>query len=190
LKQKQAHRRRRMMIPASTPMTIPAMAPPLRPPPEDDAWTPIRELPSVPTGGMKGTVAVAVPVEMTVTPVLLVGLRGGFAVAAGNPLLELPSSTHLLVLGSQLCPTVQQELLPHCDSPSDTWHVTRFPDVGLGRRLLHVEVMVVRSVCTYVVVNTWYWPPPFVCAAAPAWHTASLFAFVEHTWPAVQQAWL
>lgn len=52
-------------------MTIPAMAPPLNP--DEVTEAPTRLLPSVPTGVEKGTVVVAVPVEVTVRVVPLVG---------------------------------------------------------------------------------------------------------------------
>jgi len=65
--------RRRRMIPAMTPMTIPAIAPPLRPPPLD-CEVPMRVAPFVPTGAMKDCVVVATPVDVTVITPLLVGL--------------------------------------------------------------------------------------------------------------------
>jgi hypothetical protein len=73
--------------PAREPMTIPAIAPPLSPPPLPTMGG---TGPSVPTAGMNGTVADAV----TVTPRVLVGLKGavgaGPAVSIGDP----PASTH------------------------------------------------------------------------------------------------
>lgn len=59
---------------------MPAIAPPLSPPPLDDACGATIVLPSVPTGVTNGTVEDALPVdvdvEVTVTTVPLVGLRG------------------------------------------------------------------------------------------------------------------
>ena len=74
------------MIPAMTPITIPAMAPPLRPPPAALDSTSVPFTP-VGIGVVKGTVAVAEPVAvMTITP-LLVGRTGadGF-----EPVMEPP----------------------------------------------------------------------------------------------------
>ncbi len=83
LKQQQAQIKRRMMMAAMTPMTMPAMAPPLNPPPELDSW-PIMTLPPVLTGVTNGCVVVAVPVavpvEVIVTRELLVGRSGTLAV--------------------------------------------------------------------------------------------------------------
>lgn len=72
---------------AMTPMTMPAMAPPLNPPLELDSW-PIMTLPPVLTGVTNGCVVVAVPVaapvavpvEVMVTRELLVGRSGALAV--------------------------------------------------------------------------------------------------------------
>ena len=63
-------------------MTMPAMAPPERPVPVCVAVMPVRELPSVPTGVWKGTVAVKVPVSMTVCVVALVGRMNAEAVVS------------------------------------------------------------------------------------------------------------
>lgn len=67
-------------MPAMTPITIPAIAPPLKPPPPPLDEDPTMMLPSVPTGVTNGCVVVA-PCELViVTSVLLVGRRGALAV--------------------------------------------------------------------------------------------------------------
>lgn len=67
-------------MPRMTPITIPAIAPPLRPPPDELADAP-RMMPDVPTGVSYGCVVVAEPVYVTVVIVLEVGRRGVPAVA-------------------------------------------------------------------------------------------------------------
>lgn len=82
MKQQKAHSSKSMMMPAMTPITIPAIAPPLRPlllvvelipaallAPEAEA-----------EGVWKGTVVVAEPVEVTVVSALLVGRINAVAV--------------------------------------------------------------------------------------------------------------
>lgn len=64
MKQKKVQMRRRRMMPAMTPMTIPAIAPPLRPLFVVEAATPAVEL--VEVGVLKGTVVVGEPVEVIV----------------------------------------------------------------------------------------------------------------------------
>jgi hypothetical protein len=65
------------MRPAMTPMTIPAMAPPDRPP-ELTACAPVRViLAPVATGARNGTVVVGDEVAVTITKVLLVGRMAG-----------------------------------------------------------------------------------------------------------------
>ena len=81
-------------------MTIPAIAPPLRP--LLVTVTPAAALPSVPIGVWKGIVVVAVPVEVTVTTVLLVG--------------RIPADADTLVgavLGTKTVLTALAELPPY-----------------------------------------------------------------------------
>lgn len=65
-----------------TPITIPAMAPPLSPPPDEFADAP-RMMPEVPTGVSYGCVVVAVPVPVCVIVVIVleVGRSGAPGVA-------------------------------------------------------------------------------------------------------------
>lgn len=67
-------------MPARTPITIPAMAPPLRPLLTVTAPEPVRAAPPVPTAVSKGIVVVNVPVETTVAMVWLVGRMNADAV--------------------------------------------------------------------------------------------------------------
>ena len=82
LKQKKAHSNRRRMMPAITPITIPAIAPPLRPlllvVEVMPAALPAPDAEAV--GAWKGTVVVAEPVEVTVVAALLVGRINAVAV--------------------------------------------------------------------------------------------------------------
>ena len=64
-------------MPAMTPMTMPAMAPPLRPLLDVEA---IPAVALVEVGVLKGTVVVGEPVEVTVWTVLLVGRMNAEAV--------------------------------------------------------------------------------------------------------------
>ena len=90
--------------PASTPMTMPAIAPAERPLLET-ALTPGRAVPEAEAppaeGVMKGTVAVADPVEVTVVAALTVGRRGseagGVGVGAETWMLLLTCSSKLLL---------------------------------------------------------------------------------------------
>lgn len=79
LKHRQAHSKNRRIRPAMTPMTIPAMAPPLRPC-LVVVTVPVRIAPPVPTAVWYGTVVVIDPVEVTVMTVPLVPLTGTIAV--------------------------------------------------------------------------------------------------------------
>jgi len=65
-------------------MTIPAIAPPESPLFCAVAVTPVRAEPSVPIGVWKGTVVVAVPVNMTVAVVALVGRMNAEPEVAGT----------------------------------------------------------------------------------------------------------
>lgn len=92
--------------PASTPMTIPAMAPAERPlllvvaviaGSED----PEAEAPPA-VGVTKGTVVVAEPVDVTVTAALLVGLTNALAVTVEAIAVEVASNVNALLLSSPL----------------------------------------------------------------------------------------
>lgn len=106
------------MRPAITPITIPAMAPPERPP-EFTACAPVRvTLAPVATGARKGTVVVGEEVAVTITKVLLVGR------IAGEIPAELPEPTfELAPAAAAHCPEVTQywllaqHMLPQEDSP-------------------------------------------------------------------------
>jgi len=71
------------MIPAMTPMTIPAIAPALRPLDEEDEVTG-NVLPLAVAAGMKGTVVDAESVEVVVSAPLLVGRMKGEALVAAD----------------------------------------------------------------------------------------------------------
>lgn len=75
LTMQQKQRRMSSMMPAITPMTIPAIAPGLRPPPLAIAIVVGKALPLAVAGARKGAVVVAEPV-VVIIPVL-VGRRGG-----------------------------------------------------------------------------------------------------------------
>ena len=62
-----------------TPITMPAIAPPLSPPP-DVCDAPLIMAPLVPVGVWNGTVLAAVPVDVRVVVVPVVGRRGAPAV--------------------------------------------------------------------------------------------------------------
>ena len=68
------------MIPSITPMTIPAIAPALRPPPDSADEEVTSTLAPVATGASKGTVVVGTPVAVSTTSVDAVGRRGAIAV--------------------------------------------------------------------------------------------------------------
>jgi hypothetical protein len=72
--------RNKRNMPAMTPMTMPAMAPPLRPPPPPSEG---RSVPLTPVaiGVEKGKVAVGVPVAVMMIRVELVGRNGADGVA-------------------------------------------------------------------------------------------------------------
>ena len=80
LKQKQAQRRRRKNIARSTPMTIPAIAPPLRPLLLTAGAAAVLVAAAF-VGVPKGTVVVSDPVVVTVVAALLVGRKYGVLVA-------------------------------------------------------------------------------------------------------------
>lgn len=90
--------RNKRKTPAITPMTIPAIAPPLRP--SLGALTPIASDPSVDTGAKKPWVVVGAAVSVTVDMLLLVPRTGGVAgevsvavaVAVSQPAEELPTT--------------------------------------------------------------------------------------------------
>ena len=90
----QAQKRKSRKMAARTPMTIPAIAPPESPLFCAVAVTPVTAEPSVPMGVWKGTVVVAVPVNMTVAVVALVGRMNAEPVVTGAtkpfPFEELP----------------------------------------------------------------------------------------------------
>lgn len=146
LKQRQAHRTNRKMTPAIVPMTIPAIAPPLRP--LFPALALVSVAPPVPTGAIKGSVVVAAPVWVTVASPLLVGRRGGLAVAeAEAQLLQYPDEApSTQTLFSHIWDALQQDS-PQGVSPSVGLQVpVAGAAVELARRLLHVEVIVATSV--------------------------------------------
>lgn len=78
-------------MPAMTPITIPAIAPPLNPLLEDVTAAALPAPEAVAEGVMKGTVVVAEPVVVTVVAALLVGRMKAVAVegatGASNELL-------------------------------------------------------------------------------------------------------
>ncbi|KAL7355217.1 hypothetical protein ACKS0A_11832 [Histoplasma ohiense] len=148
----QADRQRtsKSMMPMRTPMTMPAMAPPLSPPPPFEASGGGSRTPSVPTGGRKGTVAVGAVVM--VAPPELVGLEGGVGDGPTEGSKgELPASMHWPSY-LHACAAVQQ-MVPQADSPRLSWHWIWLRDVGAETNLLPTEVTVTRSVRTKVVVN-------------------------------------
>ena len=125
VRQHAARSKRRIIMPAITPITMPAIAPGLRPlllvveavaaPAEADA-----------EGVWKGTVVVADPVEVTVVATLLVGRRGAVFVAVAVvicPRYALLLSPPCLLLAThwpakaQYCP-VAQHIVPQGLSPS------------------------------------------------------------------------
>ena len=91
LQQRQAQSKRRRRRPASTPMTIPAIAPPLSPVLLGEAETGERALPSVLTGVWNGSVVVAVPVDVTVTTVAVVGRMNAEFEAVGGMYVPAPA---------------------------------------------------------------------------------------------------
>ena len=76
LTMQQKQRRMRSIIPAITPMTIPAIAPGLSPPPLADGTMVGSVLPLAVAGARKGAVVVAEMVEVAVMTPLLVGRYG------------------------------------------------------------------------------------------------------------------
>lgn len=171
-------------------MTMPAIAPPLSPPPPVEASGGGSWMPSVPTGGRNGTVAVGMVVM--VAPPELVGLDGG---VGEGPTVgskgELPASTHWLSYSDlHACAAVQQ-MEPQADSPRLSWHCIWLPVVGAAISLLPTDVTVTRSVRTYVVVNVSHWPSTARgCSEEPASRqTAWLLAFVEQVCDALQHSW-
>lgn len=121
------------------------MAPPLRPLLPTTAL--VMVAPFVPTGAMKGSVVVAAPVWVTVDSPLLVGRRGALAVAVVEvQLLQYPDEApSTQTLFSHISEALQQES-PHGVSPSVGLQVAVLDAVAVAMRLLHVEVIVTRSV--------------------------------------------
>lgn len=136
------------------PMTIPAMAPPLRPPLSSAALAPIKSAPLVPTGAVNPSVVVGADVSVTVDAPLLVPRTPGVA----SPVASVPvgmaeelSATHSPFEHSW---AASQQVLPHFVSPRSILQVPLDEPVAACARLLQTEVMVDLSVSvtTYVVV--------------------------------------
>lgn len=109
------------MRPAITPMTIPAMAPPERPPELLDS-APVRvTLAPVATGARNGTVVVGDEVAVSITKVLLVGSMGG-EIPVELPELAPAAAAHWPDVRQYW--SLAQQMLPQDDSPLSQLQVT------------------------------------------------------------------
>lgn len=150
-------------------MTIPAIAPPLRPLLAVVEVMPAALLAPVPVGeavaDMKGTVVVIEPVDVVVVMTLLVGRIKAVAVFVGATTLNkellpapLPSLAAHWPAYTQYCPTAQQ-MVPQGLSVIDESHeiaetagATAEVVVPAPKKELYVDTRVRRSVSTNVVV--------------------------------------